>query len=178
MHTYTAGHRQSADASPAVAPVTSDNLNAFVSVNRSSSDSVSDVGSEVQYDQSQQPQVFEETRLQHMLPRQSSNDDLAQEPQSTATHEETWTFLKQAQPTIEQTQSNQDHRQDSRLAPSWRPFWLTPGPLGVLALLFLGSAIALISMLVYSEVYDGLSDANHNLVYLWRFGPTACESPI
>lgn len=189
MDRDTAGHRQSDDADEVVSPITGANLNPVSPVSRSSDDIVLDVRSEGHHDQYQESETLGQTQLPQMqLPQMqplqihqspsSCSDDLAHEPHSTATHEESEAFLEQPQPAVQQAHPSRDHQNDPPLGPSWRPLWLTPGPLGVLALLFLSSAIALISMLAYSEAHDGVSDANDSLVYLWRFGPTACESLI
>jgi hypothetical protein len=184
MDRDTAGRRQPHDTDEVVSPITGANLNPISPVSRASDDTALDVTSEGYHDQYQDSEALGQTHLPqahqaqlHQSPS-SHSDNSAHEPHSTATHEESEAFLDQPQPDVQQAHPSRDHQDDPPLGPRWRPCWLTPGPLGALALLFLSSAIALISMLAYSEAHDGLSDANDSLVYLWRFGPTACESLI
>ena len=203
MDRDSAGRRLSDDADEVVSPVTGANLNPISPISPSSDDAVLDVRREGHYGQGQYQYQYQESetlgqthvpqmqlpqmQLSQMQPLQmhqtqlhqspsSRSDDLAHEPYSTATHEDSEAYLNQPQPDVQQTHPSQHLHKDPRHGPSWRPLWLTPGPLGALVLLFVGSAIALISMLAYSESHDGLSNANDSLVYLWRFGPTACKS--
>ncbi|KAJ0340677.1 hypothetical protein KNSL1_011428 [Colletotrichum chrysophilum] len=55
----------------------------------------------------------------------------------------------------------------------WRPVWLRPVTLSTFLALFIALTIALPVMLWYSQENDGLVRTRQNLVYLWRFGPTA-----
>ncbi|KAF4927296.1 hypothetical protein CGCF245_v013244 [Colletotrichum fructicola] len=55
----------------------------------------------------------------------------------------------------------------------WRPVWLRPVTLSTFLALFIALTIALPVMLWYSQENDGLVRTRENLVYLWRFGPTA-----
>lgn len=60
----------------------------------------------------------------------------------------------------------------------WRPVWLRPVTLSSFLALFIALTIVLPVMLWYSQENDGLVRTRENLVYLWRFGPTAskCKS--
>ncbi|KAE9566808.1 hypothetical protein CGMCC3_g17034 [Colletotrichum fructicola] len=55
----------------------------------------------------------------------------------------------------------------------WRPQWLQPAVLSSFMVLFLLGAIILPIMRWLSLNNDGLVQVQANLVYLWRFGPTA-----
>ncbi|KAI8290870.1 hypothetical protein K4K56_006927 [Colletotrichum sp. SAR 10_98] len=55
----------------------------------------------------------------------------------------------------------------------WRPVWLRPVTLSTFLALFIALTIVLPVMLWYSQENDGLVRTRENLVYLWRFGPTA-----
>ncbi|KAL0936275.1 uncharacterized protein CTRU02_208490 [Colletotrichum truncatum] len=57
--------------------------------------------------------------------------------------------------------------------PSWRPQWLRPRTLACFAGLALCAAIALPTMLWYSQRNDGLIKTKEDFGYVWRFGPTA-----
>ena len=60
----------------------------------------------------------------------------------------------------------------------WHPKWLRPVVLGGFGVLFLGLTVALPVMLVVSQRNNGLGEADQDLVYLWRFGPTAIVTLI
>ncbi|KAL0936865.1 uncharacterized protein CTRU02_209081 [Colletotrichum truncatum] len=55
----------------------------------------------------------------------------------------------------------------------WRPYWLRPSVLSIFVALFLLFTACLPVMYWYSQEHDGLLKTRQNLVYLWRFGPTA-----
>lgn len=62
--------------------------------------------------------------------------------------------------------------------PRWQPFWLQPTILTAFGGLFGCIAIILVFLATYSHFNDGVSNFHGNLIYIWRFGPTACKLPI
>ncbi|CAG9993909.1 unnamed protein product [Clonostachys byssicola] len=57
--------------------------------------------------------------------------------------------------------------------PTWRPFWLQRSIMIAFSGFFFGSAIAVLSILFYSERSKGLATVQMELANLWRFGPPA-----
>lgn len=55
----------------------------------------------------------------------------------------------------------------------WCPYWLRPFVLLGFGILFIVLAVVLSVLLGVSRRDDGLVETSENLVYLWRFGPTA-----
>lgn len=66
-----------------------------------------------------------------------------------------------------------DQPQRAGQSATWRPFWLQLGALASFSGLFLAFTVVLPSLLAFSERNDGIAEARENLVYVWRFGPTA-----
>ncbi|VUC37873.1 unnamed protein product [Clonostachys rosea] len=62
--------------------------------------------------------------------------------------------------------------------PTWRPFWLQRSTLIAFSGFFFGSAIALLSMLAYSQKSKGLTVVRMELANLWRFGPPAVLTAV
>lgn len=58
-------------------------------------------------------------------------------------------------------------------AKTWRPTWLQPAVLLAFIAFFLVSTTVLPAMFSVSLRNNGLVETRENLVYVWRFGPTA-----
>ena len=55
----------------------------------------------------------------------------------------------------------------------WNPIWLQFPILVGFVLVFAAISVALIVLLVYSQLHHGLVDQNMSRLYAWKFGPTA-----
>lgn len=62
-------------------------------------------------------------------------------------------------------------------ARTWRPTWLQPAILLSFTTLFLFLSFSLAALFLHSQKNEGIARARPNLVYLWRFGPTAGTFP-
>lgn len=71
---------------------------------------------------------------------------------------------------------DQDRGNRAKL-PTWHPFWLRPGVLGVFSFVLLCCLIAILVMMDISKRNDGLVPARLDLDMLWRFAPTAGMLP-
>lgn len=59
--------------------------------------------------------------------------------------------------------------------PIWHPFWLRTAVIVAFTVLFACLAASLVTITVYSQLNDGLSNSHEGMAYVHRFGPTACE---
>ncbi|KAI3530477.1 hypothetical protein CSPX01_14810 [Colletotrichum filicis] len=66
-----------------------------------------------------------------------------------------------------------EHKYWSENVGPWRPTWLQPAALLAFGMFFISVAIALPTMYYLSWKNNGLVETREDLVYLWRFGPTA-----
>ena len=64
---------------------------------------------------------------------------------------------------------------EARMSPFslWNPIWLQFPILVGFVLVFAAVSVALIFLLVYSQLHHGLVDQNMSSLYAWKFGPTA-----
>lgn len=114
------------------------------------------------------------------LPRsRHESDDGSSTPaqEHTSTNKPTYgshpvSFLYARIPTPDETEDEPDGGVET---PKWQPHWLHPAILSAFSILFTGIMITLIFLAIYSAHNNGLVDARDNMVYVWRFGATACE---